>query len=312
MIEADPSEHTDMSSAPSAPVCDIAFIGLGTMGGPMAGHLWRAGHRLCVYNRHPQRRIAWQQAHPGSRVADSPAAAAAGAEIVCLCVGDDQAVEEVLFSGNGASSTLAAGAIVIDHSTLSAQQARRCHARLAERGIAYLDAPVSGGEPGARAGTLTLMAGGSLDAWRRAEPILTCYARHRHHMGDSGSGQMTKMVNQICVAGLLQSLAEAIHFAAAAGLDHDAVFAAITQGAASSWQMQHRHDSMHRGDYAHGFAVDWLRKDLGLCLDEARRSGATLPVTALVDQFLADLQNRGHGRSDMSSLLTRLQRGNTP
>ncbi len=300
-----------MSQA-SHPVRDLAFIGLGTMGGPMAGHLWRAGHRLCAYNRNPERRDAWHQAHPGSRVADSPAAAADGAEILCLCVGDDRAVEEVLFSTSGASSALAAGAIVVDHSTISAQQARRCHARLAEIGVDYLDAPISGGEPGAIAGELTLMAGGNARAWQHVEPVLACYARHRRHMGDCGSGQMTKMVNQICVAGLLQSLAEAIHFAAAAGLDHDAVFAAIGQGAASSWQMQHRHDSMQRGDYAHGFAVDWLRKDLGLCLDEARRTGATLPVTALVDQFLADLQNRGRGRWDMSSLLTRLQQGDAP
>ncbi len=297
-----------MSTPPKLAALRVAFIGLGTMGGPMAAHLWRHGARLAVYNRSLTRRLRWAEQHPGADIADYPAAVATAADVLCLCVGGDRDVEELLLSDQGAGLALKAGALVIDHSTISAAQARHCQQRLAERGIAYLDAPVSGGEQGAHAGTLSIMVGGDAESYARAQPVLNAYGRHVQHMGAVGSGQMTKMVNQICVAGLLQGLAEGIHFAQAAGLDHEAVFTALGQGAASSWQMQHRHASMRAADYQHGFAVDWMRKDLGLCLDEARRIGAQLPVTALIDQFFADLQSRGCGRWDMSSLLSRLQK----
>jgi 3-hydroxyisobutyrate dehydrogenase len=284
----------------------IAFIGLGVMGAPMAGHLQRAGHRVTVFNRRAGKAERWAAAY-GGRWAPSAAEAADGAGVVMACVGNDDDVRAVTTGAGGAFAAMAPGAVFVDHTTTSAQLARELAATAAARGLAFLDAPVSGGQAGAEAGTLTVMAGGDDAAFARVRPLLACYARSARRLGPSGAGQLTKMVNQICIAGLLQGLAEGLHFAAAVGLDREAVTAVISKGAAQSWQMDNRAATMIAGEYDFGFAVDWMRKDLGFVLAEADRAGVTLPVTALVDGFYADVQAMGGARWDTSSLLARLE-----
>ncbi|MFA5631591.1 MAG: NAD(P)-dependent oxidoreductase [Porticoccaceae bacterium] len=284
----------------------VAFIGLGVMGYPMAGHLSRAGHQVSVYNRTHSKALQWCEHYQGD-VHDSPGAAARDADMVFICVGRDDDVRAVMDGADGILAALSEGSCVIDHSTTSAQLAREMAQRCAERNLSFIDAPVSGGQQGAESGRLTVMCGGDDDAFARVEPVMTCYAHSIKYLGPAGSGQLCKMVNQICIAGLVQGLAEGLSFAETAGLDRKQVIDVIAKGAAQSWQMENRHDTMIAGQYDHGFAVDWMRKDLGIVLDEARRSGVALPVTALVDQFYADVQNLGGGRWDTSSLYARLQ-----
>jgi 3-hydroxyisobutyrate dehydrogenase-like beta-hydroxyacid dehydrogenase len=285
----------------------VAFLGLGTMGFPMAGHLARAGHELTVFNRSPERAARFAAAHR-ARTAASPAAAARGAAFVFVCVGRDEDVREVVLGGEGALAALAPGALLVDHTTASAELARELEARARERGVGSLDAPVSGGQSGAEQGALSVMVGGEAPAYERALPLLRCYARLVRRIGPAGSGQLAKMVNQICIAGLLGALAEGLHFARAAGLDVEAVVDVVAKGAAGSWQLENRHRSMLAGEFDHGFAVEWMRKDLGLALAEARRRGAPLPVTALVDQLYAEVEAMGGRRWDTSSLIARLAR----
>jgi 3-hydroxyisobutyrate dehydrogenase-like beta-hydroxyacid dehydrogenase len=284
----------------------VAFLGLGVMGAPMARHLAAKGHRVTVYNRTAARAESWVQAH-GGRHATSPREAAAGAEIVFTCVGNDDDLRSVVLGDSGAFAGMGPGSILCDHTTASADVARELHALGAERGIAFIDAPVSGGQAGAENGALTVMCGGDAPAYAVAEPVIHAFAKACRLMGPSGAGQLTKMVNQICIAGLVQGLAEGLHFARQAELDVEAVIAVISKGAAQSWQMDNRWRTMDAGQFSFGFAVDWMRKDLGIVLDEARRNGSSLPVTALVDQFYAELQKAGKGRWDTSSLLARLQ-----
>ncbi len=287
----------------------LGFIGLGTMGGPMAAHLARAGFPLAVYNRSPARAQAWlQQAQFQQQVllVDSPTAVAQQADLVLLCVGDDADVREVCLGPNGVFAGLAAGGLVVDHSTTSAGLARALYQQAARQNLAWLDAPVSGGEQGAQRGQLSIMVGGDADALARAEPVLATYAKAIRHMGGPGAGQLTKMVNQICVAGVLQGLAEGLGFAVRAGLDPAQVIAAVAQGAAQSWQLEQRGPSMTQGRFDFGFAVDWMRKDLGIALAAAREQGSSLPLTALVDQLYAEVQAMGGGRWDTSSLILRL------
>ncbi|MDP3847034.1 MAG: NAD(P)-dependent oxidoreductase [Pseudomonas sp.] len=284
----------------------VAFIGLGVMGYPMAGHLARAGHSVCVYNRTPAKAAQWLAEFAGTSAA-TPREAAAGAEWVLVCVGNDEDLRGVVLGADGAFAGMTAGAVLVDHTTASAQLARELAELAGERQLGFLDAPVSGGQAGAQSGALTIMLGGDTATYARAEPVIQAYARMTRLMGPAGSGQLTKMVNQICVAGLLQGLAEALHFAQCAGLDGQAAMAVISQGAAQSWQLDNRHKSMLAGEFELGFAVDWMRKDLAMLLDEARHNGAQLPVTALVDQFYAEVQSMGGGRWDTSSLLRRLQ-----
>jgi 3-hydroxyisobutyrate dehydrogenase len=281
----------------------IAFAGLGVMGGPMAGHLVKAGHAVTGYNRSPDKARAWAD-RTGGVFAPTVAEAAAGAEVFILCVGNDDDVRQVT---SEALPHLAQGAVVVDHTTTSATVAREMAALALEGGRAFMDAPVSGGQAGAEAGQLTVMAGGDAAAFARVEPVLAAYAKAMRLMGPAGSGQLTKMVNQICIAGVVQGLAEAVHFAEQAGLDPDAVHAAISKGAAQSWQMDNRWATMSRGEFDFGFAVDWMRKDLGLVLDEARANGSHLALTALVDQFYSEVQAMGGNRWDTSSLAARLQ-----
>jgi 3-hydroxyisobutyrate dehydrogenase len=283
----------------------IAFIGLGVMGAPMARHLAAAGHSLVVFNRSPDKAAAWVREHGGRR-AVSPAEAAVGANAVISCVGDDADVERVTIGEAGAFEAMREGGLFIDHTTASADLARRLGEAARRRGLHAVDAPVSGGQAGAEAGALAIMCGGTSEAVAAAEPLMRAYAARIVHAGADGSGQLTKMVNQIAIAGVLQGLAEAVHFTRAAGLDSDKVFEAISGGAAQSWQMANRWRTMAEGRFDFGFAVDWMRKDLGLTLGEARRNGAVLPLTALVDQFYADLQAAGGGRDDTSSLVKRL------
>lgn len=287
----------------------VAFIGLGVMGFPMAGHLARAGHEVCVYNRTPAKADAWLGRYPG-RSASTPAGAAQDAEFVFTCVGNDDDLLQVTAGEQGVLATLPSGSLLIDHTTASAEVARRLDALTRERGIGFLDAPVSGGQAGAENGVLSIMIGGEQAHYERVAPIIDAYARSHRLLGPAGSGQLAKMVNQIAIAGLVQGLAEAVHFVKQAGLDGEAVFDVIQHGAAGSWQMVNRHQSMLEGRYDFGFAVDWMRKDLQIALNEARRNGARLPVTALVDQFYADIQAAGGGRLDTSSLLKRLERQN--
>ncbi len=284
----------------------VAFIGLGVMGFPMAGHLARAGHEVVVFNRTGAKAEAWVARH-GGRLAATPAEAAAGAECVFACVGADDDVRQVATGAQGAFVTMAEGAVFVDHTTTSAALAEEMHAEARSRGLHFIDAPVSGGQQGAENGQLTIMCGGEEEPYARAEPLMRAYAKQVRLMGPAGSGQRTKMVNQICIAGLLQGLAEGIHFALRNGMDVDAVLDVISKGAAQSWQMDNRGHTMARGEFDFGFAVDWMRKDLGICLDEARRAGASLPVTALVDQFYTQLQQRGDGRLDTSSLVKLLE-----
>jgi 3-hydroxyisobutyrate dehydrogenase-like beta-hydroxyacid dehydrogenase len=284
----------------------LAFLGLGVMGFPMAGHLAKAGHGVTVYNRTASRAADWVQKH-GGRSAPTPAAAVAGAEIVMMCVGNDSDVRAVASGDNGALAAMQAGTILVDHTTASAEVARELYEAAKTRGVGFLDAPVSGGQAGAENGKLTIMVGGDADAYARAEPVLAHYARAVSLMGGPGSGQLTKMVNQICIAGLVQALAEGIEFAMRAGLDAERVIDVISKGAAQSWQMENRAKTMIGDKYDFGFAVDWMRKDLGICLAESRRNGTSLPVTALVDQFYAKVQQLGGGRWDTSSLLRALR-----
>lgn len=284
----------------------IAFLGLGVMGYPMAGHLMKAGHDVTVYNRTTAKAEAWVAQHGGA-MALTPRAAAAGAEFVMACVGNDDDLRGVCLGAEGAFAGMSAGAVFVDHTTVSAKVTRDLFAAGGEQGIAFVDAPVSGGQAGAENGVLSVMCGGDVAAYDRAEPVIAAYARICRRIGESGAGQMTKMCNQIAIAGLVQGLAEALHFAQKAGLDGEAVVEVISQGAAGSWQMANRHKTMLADHYTHGFAVDWMRKDLGICLETADETGASLPVTALIDQFYKDVQKLGGGRWDTSSLLKRLQ-----
>jgi 3-hydroxyisobutyrate dehydrogenase len=285
---------------------DLAFLGLGVMGFPMAGHLAAAGHRVTVYNRTPAKAAQWVERH-GGRAAPTPAAAAAQADLVLMCVGNDDDVRAVAAGADGALAGMRRGATLVDHTTASAAVAREVHALAADRGVGFLDAPVSGGQAGAESGKLTIMVGGDAPVFAAAEATLGLYARAVTLMGGPGAGQLTKMVNQICIAGLLQALAEGVNFATRAGLDVERVLDVIGKGAAQSWQMDNRGRTMHADQYDFGFAVDWMRKDLGICLAEARANGSALPVTALVDQFYARVQAQGGGRWDTSSLLRALQ-----
>ena len=279
-----------------------AFVGLGVMGYPMAGHLSAAGHEVTVYNRTAARAEDWVGEHEGS-AAPTPAQAAVGAEMVFVCVGNDDDVRSVTAAPGGALESMAAGSVLVDHTTASARLAQELHDKAGRRGVGFLDAPVSGGESGARNGVLTVMCGGDQAVFDRAAPVIGAYARAVTRLGGPGAGQLTKMVNQICIAGMLQGLAEGIDFARRAGLDIDQVVDTISKGAAGSWQMENRGSTMGRRQFDFGFALDWMRKDLAICLAEAERIGATLPVTALVDQYYARLQRRGRGRWDTSSLI---------
>ena len=288
-----------------------AFIGLGVMGYPMAGHLARAGHPVTVYNRTSGRAREWLAGQEDSsarvRLADTPAAAAEDAEIVFLCVGNDDDVRSVVYGSAGALAGMASGAVLVDHTTVSADLARELATACGERGLGFLDAPVSGGQAGAESGQLTVMVGGESAVFESARPVIDSYAKSVRLMGPAGAGQLTKMVNQICIAGGLQGLAEGLHFAEQAGLDIEAVVDVISKGAAQSWQMENRHQTMARGEFEFGFAVDWMRKDLDITLRTGRDLNARLPLTALIDQFYADVQSYGGGRWDTSSLIQRLR-----
>jgi 3-hydroxyisobutyrate dehydrogenase len=284
----------------------LAFIGLGVMGFPMAGHLAAKGHDVCVYNRTASKAADWAKRH-GGRTADTPKAAAAEADIVFACVGNDDDLRAVTIGPEGAFAGMRTGSLFVDHTTASAGVARDLDAKAREMSLGFVDAPVSGGQAGAENGALTVMCGGDAADYSRAEPVIAAFAKSCRLMGPSGAGQLTKMVNQICIAGLVEALAEGLHFAGKAGLDAQAVIDVISKGAAQSWQMENRSATMIAGKYDFGFAVDWMRKDLSICLDEARRNGAHLPVTALVDQFYSEVQKAGGGRYDTSSLLKRLE-----
>jgi 3-hydroxyisobutyrate dehydrogenase-like beta-hydroxyacid dehydrogenase len=286
----------------------IAFLGMGVMGAPMAGHLAAAGHEVAVYNRTPAKALAWVALH-GGRAAPTPAEAADGSDMVALCVGNDDDVREVVLGPHGALEAMSAGSLLIDHTTASAGLARELAGLCADRAVGFVDAPVSGGQAGAVNGQLTVMCGADdVEVFQRAATVIGAYAKSCVRLGPAGSGQLTKMVNQICIAGVLQGLAEGVNFAALAGLDVDQVVEVIGQGAAQSWQMDNRARTMAAGEFDFGFAVEWMRKDLRICLDEARRNGAELPMAALVDQFYADVVNMGGRRWDTSSLIARLSR----
>lgn len=283
----------------------LAFIGLGVMGFPMAGHLQRAGHDVTVYNRTTSRAVDWVETYGGA-LAKMPAEAAKGASIVFACVGNDDDVRAIASDDGGAFEGMDKGAIFVDHTTASADLARDLDGQAKARGFGFLDAPVSGGQAGAENGALTVMVGGDQTSFDRAAPVIDAYAKMCKLLGPAGAGQLTKMVNQICIAGIVQGLSEGLAFAQAAGLDGRAVVDVISKGAAQSWQMENRFETMLDGKFDYGFAVDWMRKDLGICLDEARRNGAHLPVAALVDQFYSEVQAMGGGRWDTSSLIARL------
>jgi len=286
----------------------VAFHGLGIMGYPMAGHLKsKDGHDVTVYNRTAAKAEKWAAQH-GGRSAPTPKAAAAGQDLVMCCVGNDSDLREVTLGPNGAFHGMQRGAVFVDHTTASAEIARGLYGEAKEAGFAFVDAPVSGGQAGAENGALTVMCGGDAEPYARAEKVIAAYARMCKLLGPAGSGQLTKMVNQICIAGLVQGLAEGIHFAKRAGLDIDAVIETISKGAAQSWQMENRYKTMAAGKFDFGFAVDWMRKDLSICAGEARKNGASLPVAALVDQFYAEVQKMGGRRWDTSSLIARLER----
>ncbi|MCM5558542.1 NAD(P)-dependent oxidoreductase [Pleomorphomonas sp. JP5] len=286
----------------------VVFLGLGVMGYPMAGHLrTRGGHEVTVYNRTAAKAQAWVEAF-GGRAAPTPREAATEADFVFACVGNDDDLRSVVLGPDGAFAGMKPGAIFVDHTTASAGVARELQEKAAALGLDFLDAPVSGGQAGAENGALTIMVGGTDKSFAAAEPVMDAYAKMIVHLGPSGSGQLAKMVNQICIAGVVQGLAEAIHFAKSAGLDVEKTIAAISKGAAQSWQMENRWQTMTAGKFDFGFAVDWMRKDLGIVLDEARRTGARLPLTALVDQFYADVQASGGNRWDTSSLIARLEK----
>ncbi|NKB50211.1 MAG: NAD-binding protein [Alphaproteobacteria bacterium] len=280
----------------------VAFIGLGVMGYPMAGYLASGGHDVTVFNRTASKADAWLDQH-GGKAADTPRAAADGADIVFACVGNDDDVRSVTMGAEGALDGMAKGSIFVDHTTASADLARELYRETADRGIGFLDAPVSGGQAGAENGALTVMVGGDADIFARAQPVIDCYARACERIGDAGSGQLAKMVNQICIAGVVQGLSEAINFGLKADLDMAKVIDVISKGAAQSWQMENRWETMVGGKFDYGFAVDWMRKDLAICLVEGDKNDARLPVTALVDQFYAHVQARGGQRWDTSSLI---------
>jgi 3-hydroxyisobutyrate dehydrogenase len=284
----------------------VAFIGLGVMGYPMAGHLIRMGHEVTVYNRTTVKADQWVKAHGGVR-AKIPAEAAAGQDVVFCCVGRDEDLRDVTLGRHGAFATMKQSGVFVDHTTASASIARELSEEAIKRNFGFVDAPVSGGEQGAKNGQLTIMCGGRESDYAKAEPVMAAYARQCRLLGAAGSGQLTKMVNQICIAGLVQALSEGLSFARAAGLDPAAVVDVISKGAAQSWQMENRHGTMLAGHFEHGFAVEWMRKDLAICLNEARRNGTSLPVTALVDQFYAEVEKMGGKRWDTSSLFARLE-----
>jgi len=292
----------------SVPAQTVAFLGLGVMGWPMAGHLAKAGHTVTVYNRTPAKAQAWaaEFGAPG-RHAPTPREAAAGADIVFCCVGNDDDLRSVVLGDDGAFAGMKKGAVLVDHTTASADVARELSKAAQALGLHFIDAPVSGGQAGAQNGALTVMCGGDAAVFERIRPVAMAFSRAVTLLGDSGAGQLAKMVNQIAIAGLVQGLSEAIAFGQRAGLDMEAVLGVISKGAAQSWQMENRGKTMIEGKFDYGFAVDWMRKDLGLVLDEAKRNGARVPVTALVDQFYADVQQAGGRRWDTSSLIIRLK-----
>ena len=287
-------------------MANVAFLGLGVMGYPMAGHLQSAGHSVTVYNRTSAKAETWVAEHGGA-MATTPAEAAQGADFVMACVGNDDDLRGVCLGDTGAFAGMCKGAIFVDHTTVSAKVTAELYVASAELGLSSVDAPISGGQAGAENGVLSIMCGGDQTAYDAAEPIMAAYSRICRRIGDSGAGQKTKMCNQIAIAGLVQGLSEALHFAEKAGLDGAAVVEVISQGAAGSWQMSNRYQTMLDDHFEHGFAVDWMRKDLGICLQAADETGASLPVTALVDQFYKDVQKMGGGRWDTSSLFKRLQ-----
>ena len=291
-----------MNTAPTT----VAFVGLGAMGFPMAGHLSQQ-YATRVYNRNRDKAQAWLQQFSGV-ACQTPAEAAANSDAIFMCVGNDDDVRTVVYGDDGVLAGMRAGSLLIDHTTVSAELARELYRVCRKRHIQFLDAPVSGGQAGAENGQLTIMVGGDTQAYAQAEPIMDAYAKRIKHMGPCGAGQLTKMANQICIAGVVQGLSEALHFSHKAGLDGRAVVEAISQGAAQSWQMENRHNTMIDGEFDFGFAVDWMRKDLDIALRTASANGASLPLTALVDQFYADVQNMGGGRWDTSSLIQRLRR----
>ena len=288
-------------------MANVAFLGLGVMGSPMAGHLQKAGHSVTVYNRTASKAEKWV-AEFGGLMAKTPAEAAAGADFVMACVGNDDDLRGVCLGDTGAFTGMNKGAIFIDHTTVSANVTAELYADAKDLGLSFLDAPISGGQAGAENGVLSIMCGGDQAAFDSAEAIMSAYSRICRRIGESGAGQKTKMCNQIAIAGLVQGLSEALHFAEKAGLDGAAVVEVISQGAAGSWQMSNRYETMLNDQFEHGFAVDWMRKDLGICLEAANDTGASLPVTALVDQFYKDVQKMGGGRWDTSSLFKRLQK----
>ncbi len=285
----------------------ITFLGLGVMGYPMAGHLQAAGHEVTVYNRTAAKAQKWVDQHGGTSAA-TPAEAAKGADMVMACVGNDDDLRSVCLGDDGAFASMSEGALFVDHTTVSAKVTAELYDAAKSKGIGFVDAPVSGGQAGAENGQLSIMCGGDAADYDRAEPVMNIYAKLVKRIGDSGAGQLTKMCNQIAIAGLVQGLSEALHFATKAGLDGRDVVEVISQGAAGSWQMSNRFETMLDDHFEHGFAVDWMRKDLGICLETADENGASLPVTALVDQFYKDVQKMGGGRWDTSSLFKRLQR----
>lgn len=282
----------------------VAFLGLGVMGYPMAGHLTKAGHQVAVWNRTHAKAETWAKTYRGTAAA-TPADAVFGAEFVFLCLGDDP---DVIAVYNALEPSIGGGTIIVDHTTASAGLARDLAQRAAEKGAAFIDAPISGGQAGAENGQLTVMCGGTPAAFAQAEPVMQAYGKRMTLIGESGAGQLAKSVNQICIAGIVQGLAEGLHFASEAGLDIAKVIEAISGGAAQSWQMENRWETMQRGEYEHGFAVDWMRKDLRITLETARENGASLPLTAMVDQYYADIQAMGGARWDTSSLLARMGR----
>ena len=284
----------------------VAFIGLGVMGFHMAGHLAAGGHDVTVYNRTSARADEWLGTHKGTAV-DTPAKAAEGARVVFACVGNDNDVEAVTTGSNGAFEGMGADAVFVDNTTVSAVLARRLHGQAKDAGFHFLDAPVSGGEGGAINGQLSVMVGGDEEPYARAEPIIDCYAKICRRIGSSGSGQLTKMVNQICIGGLVQALSEGLLFAERAGLDIESVVEVISKGAAGSWQMDNRHQAMKKNEFEFGFAVDWMRKDLDICLAEAEKNGALLPITEIVNRYYTDVQGMGGNRWDTSSLIARLR-----
>ena len=286
----------------------VAFLGLGVMGYPMAGHLKnKGGHEVTVYNRTASKAEKWVKQY-GGKSAPTPKAAAQGQDFVMACVGNDKDLREVMLGAEGAFAGMSKGAILVDHTTASAEIARELYAGAKKAGFDFVDAPVSGGQSGAENGVLTVMCGGDEPVFNKAKPVIDAYARACNLMGETGSGQLAKMVNQICIAGLVQGLSEGLHFAKKAGLDIEKLIATISKGAAQSWQMENRYKTMAAGKFEHGFAVDWMRKDLGICLGEARKNGANLPVTALVDQFYSEVQAMGGKRWDTSSLIALLNR----